>query len=281
MAFKNVENNGNWLPGGTYTYYVRAIYQTGCYYWPLIFEYHIIENGFLNREQNTATGLAYEYANYVGKGFLFTKENYDEYFDIDNFEYTRYANGSLSFEDLTVSGPVITEVEVVDEKIRDPWSGNLITWTQEYLLGIWLKITVTIPEDLPDGDYYIIAMKAGVKNHRGASQLVYKRDLNRKFSLTDNLNILPYHIKIGEDYWTSVYVPYGGPEYTLTWVDISDIERLNISISPVTIKGAPLNEPQSYVDSGGLTRMMKLAVGKAKKNMSHQVFGKNNFGRVH
>ena len=147
MAFFEVENNGNWEAGGTYYFIVNAWYLTGYYVLPIQYDFCVIQSGFLSKTLPSAYN--YDYTDSIGQGFLFA-----ESYELPD------PTGAIFFESALptpIAGPVITNVEVIPKTMTDPYSGEVIEWGSEYLFGVKLKVTVSIPANCPTGTYKLLA----------------------------------------------------------------------------------------------------------------------------
>ena len=224
MAFKDVEKFGDWDEGGTYTYYVKAVWQDGTYGYGQMFEGQILNNYLLMDHWRWTGGKLDRYDYAIGQPFLFTKEAMDAIGQMD-ITYEKYGSREWSFRNLAVEGPVITNVELLDEAnhYTNEYSGNDFVWIWEYLYGVWLKVTVTIPHLLPDGRYYLLSL--------------FGDYYSRKFRYC---SVYPYLIKMGEAFWVSSGFGSGEPSepvVSLTYEESSfETEGLSISLAAPTIE---------------------------------------------
>lgn len=274
MGFRSVQNSGQWLPGGTYTYCVLAVWcPMSVYLCNYTFEYQMIQHGILSCSSYYGTGAHYALA--VGQGFLYTEANthiltdlYAQMLDTPNQETTLFAydykTQKWGFDGMTVSGPTIQSVEVLnaENSMKDPWTGQTIIWTQEYLFGVVLTVTVTIPENLPHGIYYILS-------------LFEKYSYGKYFGA----NIIRYKIMIGEDYWPGgLYNPLPASDIpAVTTTQYAEGAPAGIEVLPITVSGpAPGVIPERIVvnqtyEYGG--RKLRLVASTPKLDMRPKCFG--------
>jgi hypothetical protein len=237
--YKTVQNDGNWLAGRTYTYYVSAHWQYLELPRPTIFEVQMLEDDLLS-SYYWGPWSDGTYTRQIGKGFLFSKSTYDSIFNIEGFAVNNnHWYGPWTFAGNTMKGPIITNVELLPEanQKRDPWSGKMMEWLDEYLFGVWLKVTVSLPASLPDGLYYLLSLQSQHSIH-----WAWPDDFHHSMTL-------PRRIYVGEDYWPGGSEnPYPeAPEADVkAEFDDFDVESLPITISTHIPDPNPLPSGGSY-----------------------------------